>query len=355
MKKMRVAIIGQGRSGRDIHGNFFRSESNDFVDVVAIVEADEFRRNRAAEEFGCDVYVDYTELFARKDIDVVVNASYSQMHYPITKEFLLHGFNVLTEKPFGRTSYECAELIKIAKERGVTVAAFHQSLLSPIFLKIKEILASGILGKIIQIDLTYSGFARRWDWQTMQCCCAGSVYNTGPHPIGQALDLLGWDKDTRVVYSRYEKCFTSGDAEDYAKILLAAPGKPTVDIEINSADAFAANTFKICGTAGTLTATQSDYKIKYLDFEKLEPRPLIRESLSGKNGEPVYCSEKIDATVVEGSVKGSSFDSAVFLFYKMLYGNVMEGKPLVITPEMACEVIRVIERCYADNPLPIIY
>ena len=28
MKKLNVAIIGQGRSGRDIHGAFFKSEYN---------------------------------------------------------------------------------------------------------------------------------------------------------------------------------------------------------------------------------------------------------------------------------------------------------------------------------------
>ena len=77
MKKLRVAIIGQGRSGRDIHGKFFKSESNDFCEVVAIVESDEARRQKAASEFGCDTVADYKELFGRKDIDVVVNASFS--------------------------------------------------------------------------------------------------------------------------------------------------------------------------------------------------------------------------------------------------------------------------------------
>jgi hypothetical protein len=40
MKKMRVAIIGQGRSGRNIHGKFFLDPMNDFMEVVAVVESD---------------------------------------------------------------------------------------------------------------------------------------------------------------------------------------------------------------------------------------------------------------------------------------------------------------------------
>ena len=99
MKKMKIAIIGQGRSGRNIHGKFFLSKMNDFCEVVCIVDENEKRRERAQREFGCDTYADYKELYGRKDIDVVVNASFSQDHYPINKDLLEHGFNVLSEKP----------------------------------------------------------------------------------------------------------------------------------------------------------------------------------------------------------------------------------------------------------------
>ena len=57
MKTLNVAIIGQGRSGRDIHGAFFKSEANTCFKVVAVVDEIEYRRERAKEEYGCDVYV----------------------------------------------------------------------------------------------------------------------------------------------------------------------------------------------------------------------------------------------------------------------------------------------------------
>ena len=49
MKKLDIAIIGQGRSGRNIHGNFFKSENNTKYNVVAVVEVDEERRNHSLE------------------------------------------------------------------------------------------------------------------------------------------------------------------------------------------------------------------------------------------------------------------------------------------------------------------
>ena len=85
MKKLRVAIIGQGRSGRDIHGAFFKNEiSKDRFEVVAVVDAIDVRRDRAKEEYQCDVYADYHDLLGRDDIDLVVNSTINHMHKDIT-------------------------------------------------------------------------------------------------------------------------------------------------------------------------------------------------------------------------------------------------------------------------------
>ena len=37
-KTLNVAIIGQGRSGRDIHGAYFKSAANEHYRVVAVVD-----------------------------------------------------------------------------------------------------------------------------------------------------------------------------------------------------------------------------------------------------------------------------------------------------------------------------
>ncbi len=357
MKKMRVAIIGQGRSGKSIHGKFFKSPENDLCEVVCIVEKDPARRRKAAAEFGCDVVSDYKKLFNRDDVDLVVNSSFSHQHYPITKDLLSHGKNVLSEKPFARTDFECRDLILTAEKNGVSVFAFHQSLLNPAFLNVKKIIASGKLGKVNQINLKYSRFARRWDWQTLQSFCAGGIYNTGPHPIGQALDLLDWDDNVKVAFSSLHNVFAIGDSDDCAKIILSAPGKPFVDIEVNVNDAFADDyVFKVFGSKGTLISTNSDYKIKYIpDFSVYPERKATTVPISNENGNPAYCSEKLEFTEEGGPITGTSFDTAVKGFYKMVYDTVMRGKKPFIPAEKAEKVIAVIEACHMANPLPMIY
>ncbi len=356
MEKIKIAIIGQGRSGRNIHGKFFKSESNTFCDVVAVVELDEERRNRALEEYpGCRVYSDYRELFGQTDIELVVNSSFSDMHYAITKDLLLHGMNVIVEKPMARNYYECCDLIKTAKEHDALLAVFHQSLLAPYHVVPKEIAASGKLGEIKQVTFHFNGLSRRWDWQTLQYRLGGSLYNTGPHPVGFALDVLGFSPDARVAYSKLDLAMTSGDAEDYVKIIMTAPGKPVVDIEISSMDAYSGFTVKYQGTRGTLEATGNSYKMKYYTDEENPAQPLQHEFLKNEQGLPIYCGEKLVTHEVEEQLKGTGFDVAVHDFYKMVYDKLKFDTPMAVTPEMAAHVINVIETVHGQNPLPVLY
>jgi len=356
MKKLRIAIIGQGRSGRNIHGAFFKTDANIFCDVVAVVELDESRRQRALAEYpGCQVYADYRELFDRKDLDLVINASFSNTHYCITKDLLEHGMNVVVEKPMARNYYECCDLIQTAKQHDVLLAVFQQSFLAPYYQFAKEVVASGKLGEIKQVSIHFNGFSRRWDWQTLQCFLGGGVYNTGPHPIGFAMDVLDFDPEARVAYSKLGLALTSGDSDDYAKIILTAPGKPVVDVEVSSIDAFNDYNLKYQGTKGTLQCTTGSYKMKYICDGENPPQPVQKESLRNEEGLPIYCSEKLITHEESGTFGGSAFNVAVCNFYQMVHARLTEGVPMSVTPEMAAQVIRVIETVHAENPLPVKY
>lgn len=357
MKKLNLAIIGQGRSGKNIHGLFYNTEDNIYFNVKYVVDGDEFRRGVAEKLYpGCTTLATYQELFDKDDIDLVVNASYSEMHYPITKDLLNHKFNVMVEKPFGRNRYECEDLIKTAKENGVKVFVFQQTFFADFYTNAVKIIESGVLGEIKQVDLRYNGLARRWDWQTLQKRLAGSVYNTGPHPLGLALGFLDFDKNAKVVFSRLDKALTSGDAEDYAKIIITAPNKPVIDVEISAIDAFSADLLKIQGTKGTLTSTAGSYKCKYVVDGENPERPVQENFLKDENGEPIYCGENLITHEISGEMNGSSaFTTAVAEAYKDVYYNLTENKPVRITPEMATEIIAIIDKVHTDNPMPLIF
>lgn len=354
MKKLNIAIIGQGRSGKDIHGTYLRSDRNIYYTVKYVVDADEGRRKTASEIFpNCETFESYKELFGKTDIDLVVNATYSYMHYGITKELLEHGFNVLVEKPFARNQHECEELINLAKKKGAVLAVFQQTFYAPFYRHILKLVQDKTLGDIVQVNIRYNALARRWDWQTLQKTMGGNAYNTGPHPFGIALGILDFDKDTRVAFARLKNTeFFSGDADAYCKVILDTPGKPVVDIEINNTDAYSGYNVKLQGTTGSFKCTPSAYEMKYTVKGENPPRPVVESFLHDGTGKPVYCSEKLVCREESGKYDGTAFDAGTRGLYENLYYAITEGKPLYVTPEMAQKIISVIEILHAQNHLP---
>lgn len=354
MKRLNVAIIGQGRSGRDIHGHFFKSENNKSFKVTAVVDKDQTRRKRALEEYpGCKAFESYTELYGKRDIDLVINSTMSNEHYAVTKDLLENGFNVVVEKPFARSRYECDNLIKTAHDNNAVLGVFQQSFFAPFYLKAKEVIDSGVLGEIKQIDITYNNLSRRWDWQTTQVKMGGNTYNTGPHPIGFALGFLDFDENCRVVFSRLDHVLSSGDSDDYAKIIITAPNKPVIDLEISSNDAYPADNIKILGSKGTYKSSASSYEMKYINDGDNPERKLVLEPLKDENNFPIYCRENLITREEKGEFDGDAFDVGTMRFYEMMYNKITNNEKMTVTPEHAAMIISVIEQAHAQNPLPI--
>lgn len=354
MKKLSLAVIGQGRSGKDIHGAYYLSKDNLFFDVKYVVDEDAARRELVKGLYGDAVVLsNYTELFDKK-VDIVVNATYSDEHYAVCKDLLNRGFNVLTEKPFARNAYECDDLIKTAKDKGVKLAVFQQTFYAPFYGYAKQLIKDGILGEVKQISIFYNNFARRWDWQTLQKRMGGNAYNTGPHPIGMALGFLDFDKNARVAYSKMSSAdLFAGDADAYCKIILDAPKKPVLDVEINNTDAFSPFNIKIQGTKGTFKCTPSKYDMKYIVDGENEVRTVSDKFIHDENYQPIYCKEKLIAHELSGDFNGDAFGVGTARLYEDLYYYITENKPMFVTAEMAKAVISVIEEAHAENPMEV--
>lgn len=354
MKKLNVAIIGQGRSGRDIHGEYFLTqEAKELFNVVAIADLMEARREAAKETFGCDVYEDYKDFYSRDDIDVVVNATYSYEHFPITMDLLKHKKNVVVEKPFSKYSMECEMMIKTAKENGVMLTVFQQSRMAPGYSRIKEIINSGVLGEIYKINISFSGFSRRWDWQCSNRYYGGAILNTGPHPIDQGLELLNIDEMPNV-FSVLKNVHSQGDVEDCAKIILTYPQRPIIDIDINTSDAYSDFMYKISAEKGSLKATADKIEWKFFNDKPIPPlqlTPLCKED----GVSPAYCGEVLEWNEFSEDIKGSAFDVGTATFYKNIYEHLVHGKELIIKPEKIVQQIKVSELMHAQNPMETIY
>ncbi|NMA95198.1 MAG: Gfo/Idh/MocA family oxidoreductase [Clostridiales bacterium] len=352
MKRIRVAIIGQGRSGRDIHGKYLIADKKQYK-IVAVVDPLEDRRKRAIEEYGCDAYESYTELYGRDDIDLVVNATLSHMHPPVTIDLLNNGFNVLCEKPMAAKVSEVDAMIEAAEKSGKLLAIFQQSRFAPYYRQVKKVVDSGVLGRIVQVSVAFNGFARRWDWQCVQDFYGGNLLNTGPHPLDQALRFLDYDGMPEV-FCIMDRANTFGDAEDYVKLVMRAPDRPVIDLEISSCCAYPSFTYNVQGTNGGLNGSMEHIDWKYFKPEEAPKQKLIIEPLEHADGTPAYAREELKW--YEESWDVPKEDSSLFNtisrgFYNMLYKSLTEGAPLEITLEQVRQQIAVIEECHRQNPL----
>jgi predicted dehydrogenase len=347
MRRIKVGIIGQGRSGRNIHAAVL-SKMPDMYEIAAVTDPLEERRQRARADFGCEAYEDYRALFARKDLDLIVNATPSHLHVPLSYEFLREGFNVLCEKPLARTVADVDKLIAASRESGKLLAVFQNSRYSPDFVQLRKVLESGVLGRIIRISIARNNFSRRWDWQTLKAHNGGNLLNTGPHHIDQALQLFGTDVMPKVSCI-LDKANSFGDAEDYVHITLTGEGRPAVDVEISSACAFPNFIFHVQGTCGGLRATDRIMEWKYFKPEEAPERHVTLEPLRDEQGNPIYGRETLRWYEETWAPDADRREDSRTAYYKMLYNTLVNGAPLEVTLEHVRLQVAVIEECFRQN------
>ena len=350
MDRIRVGIIGQGRSGHDIHARTLVELLADRYQVVAVADPRPGQLQSDILGDDCAFLQNHRELFRRRDIDLVVNAAPSHLHVPLSIEAIEAGFNVLCEKPLARTVADVDRLLEAAEGKGRTLAIFQQSRFGPYFLQARSVVESGVLGRIVLVKIAFSGFARRWDWQTLQEYDGGSLRNTGPHPLDQALQLFGTDVMPKVACVM-DRATTFGDADDVVKLILSGPGRPTIDVEICSCSAYNPYTYQINGTHWSLAGTMEHLDWKYFKPEEAPRQALTVEPIPGRT----WCSEELKwhtGSWDMPKVGPGLYATMARDFYLNLYEALTEGKPLAVPPRHVRQQIAVMEEAYRQNPLP---
>ncbi len=341
---IRVGIAGLGRSGWDIHAHLLAPLGSQFQ-VVAVVDADPARRQEAIDRFDCQAYDAYTDLLNDPAVELVVVALPSFVHAQASIDALQAGKHVVCEKPMATSLADADRMVAAAEASDTVLSIFQQRRYNPDLVKIKEVIASGVLGRIVQIRITENRFGRRWDWQTLQKFGGGSLNNTGPHFLDLALQLFG-DHEISDVFCHLDRVLTLGDADDHLKLVIKGPDAPTVDIEISSCNAYPPETWNIMGSRGGLAGSTRQLRWKWVVDEEMSPRELdVRPTpnRSYNRDELVWHEDSWELT-------GNMGDYATS-FYQDLYATIRDGKPLAITPQSVRRVIWLQEECHRLNPL----
>ena len=188
-KPIKIGVVGLGRIGMSVHRDCLRQRPDKF-EVVAACDLIEERCEQYAKIFGCRTYTNIEDMIADPEVEVVDIATRSNDHYAHAKMALLAGKSVLVEKPFCETYEEALELVKLGSQpAGPKIYVRHNRRLENSFVKVNEIIDSGILGDVYEIKLARNNYQRRNDWQTIIEYGGGQLLNWGPHIVDHAIQF----------------------------------------------------------------------------------------------------------------------------------------------------------------------
>jgi predicted dehydrogenase len=191
MHKIGFGIIGVGNIA-PLHAEAIKSVAN--AELVAVATRNQTRGKAFADKYGCDLTADYHELIKRGDVNAVAVCTPHDLHAPMTIDAASAGKHVLCEKPMARTTTECDAMISSCERGGVTLGIVFQSRFDPFTRKLKSLIDSETLGRLLWVsantiwyrsDEYYQSGPWRGTWEHEG---GGVLINQAIH----AVDLLLW-------------------------------------------------------------------------------------------------------------------------------------------------------------------
>jgi len=150
--KIRVAVIGRTGKGGYGHGLDVVWKEIEGVEVVAVADPDPKGRAAAAKRLGAaNAYEDYRTMLEKEKPRIVSVADrYLDMHRDMVVACARAGASMFLEKPMARTLAEADEMVKACETHHVKLAIAHQTRYSPRLARIKEMIAAGMLGDVLE-------------------------------------------------------------------------------------------------------------------------------------------------------------------------------------------------------------
>lgn len=147
---IKVGVIGYGYWGPNVARNFYSCQG---VKLTAVSDVSEKRLALAKSHYPfIQDFKNAADLVRSKDVDVVAVVTPVFTHYGLAREALNQGKHVFVEKPFTSTKAQAEELIDLAAKKGLKIMVDHTFLFTGAVRKIKQIIDSGELGRLLFFD-----------------------------------------------------------------------------------------------------------------------------------------------------------------------------------------------------------
>lgn len=329
---IQVGLVGFGLASRVFHAPLIHA--NPRLRLTHIVQ----RHGDEAQKAYPQVKVlrDVDTLLSEPSVSLVVVATPNTTHFDIAAPTLRAGKHVVVDKPFTITTTDADELIVLAKNSGRVLSVFQNRRWDGDFLTVKQILDSGLLGRLAEFESRFDRFRPSVNpnkWREQAVPGSGVLYDLGPHLIDQAVMLFGHPAGICADVRRQRD---GASAADSFEVHLVYP-ELKVTLKAGMLVCEPSPRYVLYGTEGS-----------YIKFG-LDPQEEALKN-GGSPAQPGWGSETEEAwgtyTRCDGTPSRAKYPTLAGC-YPGYYDNVARAihgeEELAVKPEQARDVIRLIE------------
>ena len=272
MNSVRIGLIGMGNIGKH-HAAYLRLGQVNRGELVAVCSPspDKLESYRPLKIFS-----DPLELFRSKAVDAVLIATPHFQHTSLGIAALEAGLHVMVEKPISAHKADAERLIAAAAQRPELVfGAMFQLRTEPRYLKIRQLMSSGELGKIIRMNWINTDWFRTEAYYSSGGWRATWKGEGGGVLLNQALhnlDTLHWlfGRPARVRAFCQLGRFHEIEVEDQVTAYLEWNTGATGVFVTSTGEAPGTNRLEICGSRGRLVLENDRLTFQRTESDVLE-------------------------------------------------------------------------------------
>jgi scyllo-inositol 2-dehydrogenase (NADP+) len=336
---LKIGLMGYGFAGATFHapviehcGAPLDKPHEPYARVAAIATS---HPGRALADYPRATTVpDLRSLLALDEIECVVIATPNDTHFDMAMKVLEAGKHVVVDKPVTLRAAHAVTLARLARERRLVFAPFHNRRWDGDFLTVRGLLAGAGLGRVVHFESHFDRFRPhvRPRWREEASRGGGLLFDLGPHLIDQALALFGAPE---TVYATVKTHRDHAAAPDYVHLLLGYADKEVV-LHASALVALEPPRFVIHGTLGSYVKTG-------LDTQEDQLKAGLRPGDAGFGEGNAAGTLRVAAGDTETERPLPTLNGAYVEFYRALAMSIRRGEPFPVTPQDAVDVMTIIE------------
>ena len=249
-------------------------------ELQAVARANKDLVEDYAKEVGADRwYLHWRNLVRSESIDAVYIATPVCAHEEQAIAAAEEGKHVLCEKPMAMNSDACERMIQACRKYNVLLGVAYYRHFYPVIRRVKEIIASGEIGKVVlaQIDVfewfdRKPGEPRYWLLEKEKAG-GGPMMDIGCHRIEVLQNLFGRVKDVQA--SSYNLHFDR-EVDDTAYVSMLFESRTHAIVRVTHAVQEPRDSMEIQGTDGSISIpvlNEGNLTVKTTDGERTESCP----------------------------------------------------------------------------------